>query len=68
MMMSDDAAPALTPDCLAGLAGAAGIAIDPERLPAVLAVLNELFELEREVEGIAAALPGDDGIETGGQS
>jgi hypothetical protein len=31
-------------------------------------VLNELFELEREVEEIAAALPGVADIGTGGQS
>jgi ribosomal protein L12E/L44/L45/RPP1/RPP2 len=67
-MMSDNATHDLTPDCLTRLAGAVGIVIDPERLPAVLAVLNELFELEREVEEIAAALPGVADIGTGGQS
>ena len=44
--------PPLTPECVANLAAASGIDIAPERLPAVVAVLSELFALEHELEGV----------------
>ena len=45
----------LTPDRVAALAAAAGIAIDPERLQDVATVLSELFALESELAGFALA-------------
>ena len=66
-MDSHDPTPALTPACVASLAKAAGIAIEPERLPMVLAVLTELLDLEREIEPVDASPPGNGGFGTGGR-
>ena len=47
--------PRLTPERVALLAEAAGIAIDPERLPDVTAVLAELFALEATLDELDLA-------------
>jgi Asp-tRNA(Asn)/Glu-tRNA(Gln) amidotransferase C subunit len=42
----------LTPENVASLAQATGLSIDPDRLPDVATVLNELFALEAQLDGL----------------